>query len=238
MPDTIPPAETDSRVTADKISRERVGIAFTLGEVSTYYAARVPRLKQGRLAHWRGPCPIHCGRNDNFAVDPGTGRWFCHSACGRGGDILALERELTGVGFRAAKAQVFGLLGRFDPEDGSSPEESRRLALRRSAVERAAREVWYWRRGRIVQLEQRKAAAIDTDDITALAELSTELHLLTTDGAIAVRLYHTHFRRDRLGAMELARWAREDERHSHGVAAAVVLMLARASGVLCRVMTP
>ena len=29
-------------------------IQFTLGEVSTYYAARVPHLKQRRAAEWRG----------------------------------------------------------------------------------------------------------------------------------------------------------------------------------------
>ena len=45
-------------------------IQFTPGEVSTYYAARVPHLKQRRAAEWRGACPIHHGKNDNFAVDP------------------------------------------------------------------------------------------------------------------------------------------------------------------------
>ena len=32
-------------------------ITFTSGEVSTYYAARVPHLKQRRAAEWRGACP-------------------------------------------------------------------------------------------------------------------------------------------------------------------------------------
>jgi Protein of unknown function (DUF3987)/CHC2 zinc finger len=89
-------------------------ITFTSGEVSTYYAARVPHLKQRRAAEWRGPCPIHHGKNDNFAVDPETGRWFCHSACGRGGDILELEAALAGGDFPTRKAEVFGLVGRVE----------------------------------------------------------------------------------------------------------------------------
>ena len=93
-----------------------VPIAFTLGEVSSYYAARVPHLKQRRAAEWRGPCPIHGGKNDNFAVQSATGRWFCHSTCGRGGDILTLEEALTGGDFPTRKAEVFRLLGRIEPE--------------------------------------------------------------------------------------------------------------------------
>jgi len=93
-------------------------ITFTSGEVSTYYAARVPHLKQRREAEWRGACPIHRGKNDNFAVEPDTGRWFCHSTCGRGGDILELEAALTGGDFPTRKAEVFRLVGRTEPTNG------------------------------------------------------------------------------------------------------------------------
>jgi len=91
-------------------------ITFNSGEVSTYYAARVPHLKRRRAAEWRGACPIHHGKNDNFAVDPGTGKWFCHSTCRRGGDILELEEALTGGDFPTRKAGVFRLVGRIEPE--------------------------------------------------------------------------------------------------------------------------
>ena len=91
-------------------------ITFTPGEVSSYYAARVPHLKQRRAAEWRGACPIHHGKNDNFAVEPETGRWFCHSTCGRGGDILELEAALTGGDFPTRKAEVFRLVGRIESE--------------------------------------------------------------------------------------------------------------------------
>jgi hypothetical protein len=86
-------------------------IRLTNTEVNAYYAARVPKLK--RLpSRWRGPCPIHGGQGDNFAVDPKTGLWFCHSQCGRGGDIFDLEGYLFGGDFRACKARVFSLIGR------------------------------------------------------------------------------------------------------------------------------
>jgi hypothetical protein len=91
-------------------------IAFTSGEVDTYYAARVPDLKQGRAAERRGPCPIHNGKNDSFAVDRETGRWFCHSKCGRGGDILDLEAALNGGDFPTRKAEVLRLVGRMQPQ--------------------------------------------------------------------------------------------------------------------------
>jgi len=91
-------------------------ITFTPGEVASYYAARVPHLKQRRAAEWRGACPIHHGTDDNFAVDPATGRWFCHSTCGRGGDILDLEAALNGGDFPTRKAEVFRLVGRIEPE--------------------------------------------------------------------------------------------------------------------------
>lgn len=76
---------------------------------------RVPKLKRVQ-SEWRGPCPIHAGQGDNFAVDPKTGLWFCHSQCARGGDILALEQELTETDFKTAKAEVFRIIGRTEPE--------------------------------------------------------------------------------------------------------------------------
>jgi hypothetical protein len=93
-------------------------IIFTPGEVSNYYAVRVPHLKR-RGAEWRGACPIHKGDRDSFAVDSDTGQWTCHSACCRGGDILDLEEALTGADFKAAKADVFNIIGRQPTPNGN-----------------------------------------------------------------------------------------------------------------------
>ena len=45
---------------------------LTGSEVATYYAARIPHLNQ-RGHEWRGPCPIHDGKDDNFSVNAESG---------------------------------------------------------------------------------------------------------------------------------------------------------------------
>jgi 5S rRNA maturation endonuclease (ribonuclease M5) len=87
---------------------------FSPAEVAAYYSVRLAtRELQGD--RWRGPCPIHSGVHKSFAVNPHTGDWFCHSQCGRGGDIYSLEMELTGLDFKAAAAEVDRIVGRQEP---------------------------------------------------------------------------------------------------------------------------
>lgn len=93
-------------------------------EVKTYYAVRVPNMKQAG-SEWRGPCPVHHGKRDSFAVQPDTGRWFCHSTCGRGGDIIELETAITGAEFKTAKVEVYRVIGRADAPNGSHPAGAR-----------------------------------------------------------------------------------------------------------------
>lgn len=90
-------------------------IEFTQAEVARYYACRVPKLKQ-RGTEWRGPCPVHGGSRDSFAVSPTTGQAHCHSACGRGWDVLGLEQQLTGSDFQKAKEEVFSITGKIEPQ--------------------------------------------------------------------------------------------------------------------------
>ncbi len=84
---------------------------FTAAEVARYYKYRAPRLRRvgGEL---RGPCPIHQGKRDSFAVNPETGEWFCHSSCGRGGSLISFEVELSGKPFAEAAADVRSIVGR------------------------------------------------------------------------------------------------------------------------------
>lgn len=97
-------------------------IQFPITQIAAYYRARVPKLKQAG-AEWRGPCPIHRGQRNSFAVDPATGRWCCHSDCGRGGDMIELEMALTGTDFNTAKAEVFRIVGRSVVPTGTRPRE-------------------------------------------------------------------------------------------------------------------
>ena len=87
-------------------------MTFTPAEVRIYYAVRVPSLKITNQREWRGPCPVHCGKDPNFAVSAETGLALCHSQCGRGWDILSLEQELSGLDFPRAKDRVWEILGR------------------------------------------------------------------------------------------------------------------------------
>ncbi|MEO8100059.1 MAG: CHC2 zinc finger domain-containing protein [Acidobacteriota bacterium] len=87
-------------------------------EIARYCEVRVPKLK--RIGpEWRGACPIHKGKHASFAINPETGEWYCHSRCGRGGSLIGLEVELSGLSFPAAAAQVRGLVG--TPEQSSIP---------------------------------------------------------------------------------------------------------------------
>jgi hypothetical protein len=97
-------------------------IEFTRAEIAAYYTSRVPKLKLRASGESRGPCPIHRGKDDNFVVDAETGKWFCHSQCQDGGDILDLEMALTGREFRACKEEVFRIVGR---QNGSAGDKGR-----------------------------------------------------------------------------------------------------------------
>jgi KaiC/GvpD/RAD55 family RecA-like ATPase len=87
---------------------------FTRDEIRTYYATRVPKLRQADAREWRGPCPVHEGERPNFAVNAETGFAHCHSQCGRGWDMIGVEMALHGRPFPEAKAAVFRIVGRPD----------------------------------------------------------------------------------------------------------------------------
>src|SRR5579884_767982 len=87
-------------------------IDFTASEIATYYRTRVPKLKQTRAQEWRGPCPVHHGSDNNFAVNHQTGTAFCHSQCNTGWNIVSLERELYGGTLAEATQRASELVGR------------------------------------------------------------------------------------------------------------------------------
>lgn len=104
---------------------------FTSADVHSYYSIRVPKLRLADQAWLRGPCPNHNGKDDNFAVNTATGQWRCHSKCGRGGDILSLEMELTGAKFPEAKKAVFEAIGKHEePRNGSAVDAKAKLQRR------------------------------------------------------------------------------------------------------------
>jgi len=68
------------------------GITFTRTEISRYYELRVPDMPQ-RGREWRGPCPIHKGKDPNFAVEPDTGRGFANRVADAAG-IFSISKRL------------------------------------------------------------------------------------------------------------------------------------------------
>ena len=94
----------------DSVNKSR-SAPLNSGEVSRYYALRVPDLKQAG-SEWRAKCPIHQGSRDSFSVQPDTGIWFCHSECNKGGNVFQLEAELSGESIKDAARDVYSIVGR------------------------------------------------------------------------------------------------------------------------------
>jgi replicative DNA helicase len=86
-------------------------MTFTPSQVRAYYAYRFQHLKLTNQREWRMPCPVHQGKDSNFAINSETGLAQCHSRCGRGWDILSLEQELSGLDFPRTKDKVFEVMG-------------------------------------------------------------------------------------------------------------------------------
>jgi hypothetical protein len=85
-------------------------ISFTPGQIRTYWAARAKLRKVG--AELRGPCPIHKGKRDSFAVNIETGQACCHSECGgQGWDIVGFEQLYSACDFQAALVNIEAILG-------------------------------------------------------------------------------------------------------------------------------
>jgi hypothetical protein len=76
-------------------------MTFTSTQIEHYYRNRMPRIVlQG--SEWRGPCPVHDGKDNNFSIDPKTGQCYCHSVCQRGWEMTGLEMELSNCTYREA----------------------------------------------------------------------------------------------------------------------------------------
>lgn len=87
-------------------------MTFSQSEIIAYYQTRVPALSISGKREARCPCPVHNGKDLNFAVNAESGLSQCHSQCGRGWDVISLEMELSGLDFRKAKEKVYEIVGR------------------------------------------------------------------------------------------------------------------------------
>jgi hypothetical protein len=209
-------------------------IDFSANEVSAFYAAALPRLRQTNRREWRGPCPMHGGEDDSFAVDACTGRWYCFSRCGRGGDLIAFQMERTGARFPSAKREVFAIVGR--PDDSFSPQERRHLAAQADQRRRDTASAELWRRGKLnkipADLERFKRLLWIVDEasleyigaqVRKLTELEATLRRAFGDQLLA--LFRDSATADAIGTRRLVLEAEGDTEHAEQCTALAVRLL-------------
>ena len=60
-------------------------------------------MKYGLPAKHRIPCPLHCGKDDNFEIK--GNHWKCYSRCG-GGDTISFVQKYFGLSFQDALRKI------------------------------------------------------------------------------------------------------------------------------------
>jgi hypothetical protein len=88
---------------------------LTKTDIRRYYEHRIQGFARWKSqgGWWRGPCPIHKGKRDSFAVHQESGGWICHSECQRGGSLFHFEMRLYSS-YEQARESVSRILGRAD----------------------------------------------------------------------------------------------------------------------------
>ena len=159
----------------------------------------------------RGPCPIHGGKGNNFALyngDSGLG-WTCHSHCGSG-DALSLIARVNGLDcrsdFKRVLALASDLLGlvtmpELDPsgppravERRASDTQSKALSAIVERLELSGDVLTYLRhRGGVVGDKEQFRPAYDLGLVTFEVERVADLFSSMADGfGNFARDFHTH----------------------------------------------
>jgi len=81
-----------------------------------------------RGRYWRGPCPLHGGKDPNFSVDSVTLRWTCFSRCGNGDAVDFMNGGETPYGrdFVEVVKKLAALAGVKFPERERTEEDLRK----------------------------------------------------------------------------------------------------------------
>jgi phage/plasmid primase-like uncharacterized protein len=74
----------------------------------------------GHSKQRQGPCPMH-GGSDSLSVNVETGCWFCFACGAKGGDMLALHRQIHGLGFVDAARELGAWVEQSAQAEGKSP---------------------------------------------------------------------------------------------------------------------
>lgn len=101
-----------SEETIEKV-REAADIVQIVGE-------RVKLRRSGR--NWRGPCPLHGGKNPNFSVSPDKGVYHCFT-CHESGNVFTFLEKTMGVDYPTAIRMIAEKVGIEVVETTRRPEE-------------------------------------------------------------------------------------------------------------------
>jgi hypothetical protein len=112
---------------------------FSPAEIREFYSYHLPGHKWTDKKEQRNTCPIHGGDNPTaFTFNSVTGQSFCHTGCGEGGDIIAVQMKVTCKPFPEAYRDVCRIVGR---DTGSSMyDASGTVAHRASGVKPVKQE--------------------------------------------------------------------------------------------------
>lgn len=87
-----------------------------LPEPVSYYEAHGLSLQGPRSAQWRTTeCRFH-GGSDSMRIRVATGAFVCMACGARGGDVLAYEMAVHGIGFVEAAKRLDAWVGGYDPQ--------------------------------------------------------------------------------------------------------------------------
>jgi hypothetical protein len=83
----------------------------------------------------RLPCPLHGGKGPNLSVDRETGVWHCFTCHAKGGDVVAFEQQLHGIGFVRAASNFGAYIPDGKPSTPATPALNYRALLNVLAFE-------------------------------------------------------------------------------------------------------
>jgi hypothetical protein len=141
--------------------------ATTISKVWVGLGGDEPRHNRGK-AFWRD------GHGQNVSLDDAKGVWHDHKD-GAGGGVLDLIQKARGCTRVEALKWLADFAGIPLDEQHSTPAERRRYTEQRDDARRVAREIGYWRRAAILELNEAKLIDDDSPRWRSAASLCHSL---------------------------------------------------------------
>jgi putative DNA primase/helicase len=143
-----------------RAARQRLAEAAAADPAAAYRRAGYASELRRTGNHLVGVCPFHAENTGSFKITcqgEHAGEWYCHGACGEGGDLLKFWRKLHGRTGRATVeeiAELFAILGLGDPDTDTGPARGSAKPPGRVIAQRA----WELKdaQGRVIAVHHRR----------------------------------------------------------------------------------